>query len=182
MQGTIWQALESIGDRRTEKGRRYRLASLHAIAIAGFADGCVDLKSVSTWARDLPVTVMADIGITRARAPCHATFHYVMRSTDVAELAAAFVRLLGAPLVPRPSRSPYRRRQDELSPAVALLRAAGAVLADLADAMEPAPGETRPVHLLRALREASVPSREAASTGPDGADAASGRTHARAFG
>ena len=47
---TLFEALSSIPDHRTRKGRRYPLAAILAITIAAMLSGANDLRAVFRWA------------------------------------------------------------------------------------------------------------------------------------
>jgi hypothetical protein len=86
---TLWEALEGLPDRRTRKGRRYSLASIVGISIAAMLSGANDLMAIYRWGRRLSVEGLRSFGITRERAPCHATYHYVLRAIAADDLDRA---------------------------------------------------------------------------------------------
>ena len=96
MAGTLWQALESIEDRRTKKGRRFPLPAIVAIALCAMLSGANDLLAIARWGRRLSPKAMQALGIDKKRrkAPCHATYHYVFQSISAADLATALGRLV----------------------------------------------------------------------------------------
>ena len=96
MAGTLWQALESIEDRRTKKGRRFPLPAIVAIALCAMLSGANDLLAIARWGRRLSPKALQALGIDRKRrkAPCHATYHYVFQSISAADLANALGRLV----------------------------------------------------------------------------------------
>ena len=85
----LWQALESLPDKRTKKGRRYSLASIVGISMAAMLSGANDLRAIYRWGRRLNAAGLQSFGITRERAPCHATYHYVFRAIAADELDRA---------------------------------------------------------------------------------------------
>lgn len=87
--GTLWAALEALPDRRTLKGRRYALSSIVGISLAALLSGANDLMAIHRWGRRLTPKGLEAFGITRGRAPCHATYHYVLRAVAVADLDRA---------------------------------------------------------------------------------------------
>lgn len=87
--GTLWAALEALPDRRTRKGRRYALSSIVCISLAALLSGANDLMAIHRWGRRLTPKGLEAFGITRGRAPCHATYHYVLRAVAVADLDRA---------------------------------------------------------------------------------------------
>lgn len=94
--GTLWEALERLPDRRTKKGRRYSLASIVGISLAAMLSGGNDLRAIWRWGRRLSVSGLEAFGITRGRAPCHATYHYVFKSMAANDLSAALGTLVSA--------------------------------------------------------------------------------------
>jgi hypothetical protein len=86
---TLWAALEGLPDRRTRKGRRYSLASIVGISLAAMLSGANDLRAIFRWGRRLTPKGLEAFGITRRRAPCHATYHYVFRSIAAEDLERA---------------------------------------------------------------------------------------------
>lgn len=87
--GTLWSGLEALPDHRTRKGRRYALASVVGISLAAMLSGANDLMSIYRWGRRLTPKGLAALGVTRERAPCHATYHYVFRSIAAGDLERA---------------------------------------------------------------------------------------------
>ena len=80
--GTLWTALEGIEDRRTRKGRRYRLPAVIAIALRAMLPGSNDLMAIFRWGgvcRRRRYRRSASTGSAK-KAPCHATVHYVFQS------------------------------------------------------------------------------------------------------
>src|SRR5919202_1938412 len=124
--GTLWAALEGLPDHRTRKGRRYPLASIVGISLAAMLSGANDLRAIFRWGRRLTPKGLKAFGITRRRAPCHATYHYVFRAIAAVDLE----RGLGA--LVRPDDAPLghiaidgkrlRGSQREMSPGVHLLQ------------------------------------------------------------
>lgn len=92
---TLWDTLERLPDRRTSKGRRYRLSSIVGLSFAAMLSGANDLRAIYRWGRRLTPKSLAMLGIARGRAPCHATYHYVFRSLVAADLDKAFGQLVG---------------------------------------------------------------------------------------
>jgi len=88
---TLFEALQSIPDHRTKKGRRFPLAAILAIAIAAMLSGANDLRAIFRWGRRLSPKALAALGVDekRKKAPCHATYHYVFKSLPSAELVKA---------------------------------------------------------------------------------------------
>ena len=59
------------------------------IWLAAMLSGANDLKAIFRWGRRLTPKGLAAFGISHARAPCHATCHYVFRSIAVTDLERA---------------------------------------------------------------------------------------------
>jgi len=95
--GTLWEALEGVPDRRTRKGRRYGLASIILLALAGMLSGANDLLAIHRFGKRLPPKALEALGIKRGRAPAHATLHYVFRSLAASDLEQSLRRLVQAP-------------------------------------------------------------------------------------
>ena len=88
---TLFEALSSIPDHRTRKGRRYPLAAILAITIAAMLSGANDLRAVFRWGRRLSPKALQALGIDKKRkkAPCHATYHYVFKELSLGDLTRA---------------------------------------------------------------------------------------------
>jgi DDE_Tnp_1-associated len=84
----LWEVLEGVPDRRAASGRRHPLPAILAIAIAAMLAGRTSLAAIARWGRQLDREALRALGITRPRAPCHSTYHYVFRDLDVAALEA----------------------------------------------------------------------------------------------
>src|SRR3954449_1101973 len=85
----LWDRLEQVPDHRTLKGRRYSLAAIVGISLAAMLSGANDLMAIFRWGRRLTPKGLAAFGISRGRAPCHATYHYIFRSIAAADLERA---------------------------------------------------------------------------------------------
>jgi hypothetical protein len=88
---TLYEALSSIPDHRTRKGRRYPLAAILAITIAAMLSGANDLRAVFRWGRRLSPKALQALGVDKKRkkAPCHATYHYVLKELSLGDLTRA---------------------------------------------------------------------------------------------
>jgi hypothetical protein len=103
MRRTLWDVLEGVPDRRAAAGRRYPLAAVLAITLAAMLAGRTSLAGIARWGRRLDEGALRALGISRPRAPGHATYHDVLRDLDVAALEAglaAWVRGAGAAAAP----------------------------------------------------------------------------------
>lgn len=123
--GTLWSALEGLPDRRTRKGRRYSQASIVMLSLAAMLSGANDLRAIFRFGRRLTPKGLEMLGITRGRAPCHATYHYVFKSISSDDLRQA----LGVLVDPGPlghvaiDGKRLRGSQHETSPGVHMLAA-----------------------------------------------------------
>lgn len=88
---TLYEALQSIPDHRTAKGRRFPLAAILAISLSAMLSGANDLRAIFRWGRRLSPRALQALGVDpkRKRAPCHATYHYVFQSLSPDDLRAA---------------------------------------------------------------------------------------------
>lgn len=126
--GTLFEALQSIPDHRTKKGRRFPLASIVAISIAAMLSGANDLMAIFRWGRRLSPKALEALGIDpkRKKAPCHATYHYVFQAISADDLARALGRLVtsedGLGHVAIDGKR-LRGSQQETSPGVHMLHA-----------------------------------------------------------
>lgn len=88
---TLVEALRSIPDHRTRKGRRFPLETILLIALAAMLSGANDLRAIFRWGRRLTPKALQALGADakRRKAPAHATYHYVFQSISAADLTAA---------------------------------------------------------------------------------------------
>ncbi len=123
--GTLWAGLEGLPDRRTRKGRRYSLASVVGISLAAMLSGANDLMAIFRWGRRLTPKGLAAFGVTRKRAPCHATYHYVFRSISPDDLERALRGLVAIGSAGHVAIDGKRLRgsQTETSPGIHMLQA-----------------------------------------------------------
>jgi hypothetical protein len=123
--GTLWTALEGLPDHRTRKGLRYSLASVVGISLAAMLSGANDLMAIYRWGGRLTPKGLAAFGVTRGRAPCHATYHYVFRSIASGDLERALRGLVAAGTAGHVAIDGKRLRgsQAETSPGIHMLQA-----------------------------------------------------------
>jgi len=88
---TLFESLSTIHDCRTAKGTRFPLASILTIVLAAMLSGSNDLMSVFRWGRRLSPKALHTLGVPekRQKAPCHATYHYVLKNISLTELSVA---------------------------------------------------------------------------------------------
>ena len=84
--GVLSEALAEMPDPRTRKGRRYSLSSIILLSLAAMLSGANDLLAIHRFGCRLSPKALAELGITRARAPAHATLHYVFRALSAEDL------------------------------------------------------------------------------------------------
>src|SRR5687767_7520019 len=84
----LWEVLAGVPDRREASGRRYPLPAILVIAISAMPAGRTSLAAIARWGRQLDREALRALGITRPRAPCHSTYHDVLRDLDVDALEA----------------------------------------------------------------------------------------------
>ena len=88
---TLFEALSQIPDHRTKKGQRFPLAAILTISLAAMLSGANDLRAVFRWGRRLTPKALHALGVPdkRKKAPCHATYHYVLKGISLADLSTA---------------------------------------------------------------------------------------------
>lgn len=94
----LWEVLGEVEDPRGYTGRRYRLQSMLAIALAAMMAGRTSLAGVARWGRQLTRKGLESFGIERKKAPCHATYHNTFRCLDIESLEQVlsdWVRCIG---------------------------------------------------------------------------------------
>lgn len=123
--GTLWEALGSVPDRRTRKGRRYSLASVLGLSLAAMLCGANDLRAIFRWGRRLSPKALRALGIERDRAPCHAAYHYIFRSIAAEDLERALRGLVTTERLSHVAIDGKRLRgsQSEHSPGIHMLQA-----------------------------------------------------------
>src|SRR3954453_15813777 len=116
--GSLWERLEELPDHRTLKGRRYSLAAIVGISLAAMLSGANDLMAIFRWGRRLTPKGLEAFGISRGRAPFHATYHYIFRSIAAADLERALRGVVSAGSVGHVAIDGkwLRGSQDENSP------------------------------------------------------------------
>lgn len=87
--GSLWDALAAVPDHRRAAGRRYPLAGLLLIAVAGFLAGRRDQLGIVRWGRRLGADGLASVGITRGRVPAPSVWCELFKGLDVEALERA---------------------------------------------------------------------------------------------
>ena len=97
---SLWSLLEKIPDPRRKQGRRYSLPSMLGTVMAATLSGRTTLRAIARWAKKLSAAQLAELGITRGRAPGQTAMHDLFDKLPVQrveEALGAWVRgLLGA--------------------------------------------------------------------------------------
>ena len=70
-------------DHRSPSGRRYSLSSVLGITFAAVLCGRTSLAAIARWGRRLDNKSLKELGIHRGTAPCHATYHNVLKGIDI---------------------------------------------------------------------------------------------------
>lgn len=170
--GTLWEALGCVEDRRTRKGRRYSLPSILMLALAAMLAGANDLLAIHRFGKRLSPKALEALGITRRRAPAHATLHYVFRDLAAADLEWALRDLVRAPgglgQVAIDGKTLRGSRQPD-SPAVHLLQAFSSELSAMVGSLVVPPDSAEMVEALALIKslplaEGDVVSGDAAFT------------------
>ncbi len=152
---TLWTALEALPDRRTKKGRRYKLASIVLVSLAAMLSGANDLRAIFRWSRRLTPKSLAMLGIDRGRAPCHATYHYIFQAISLSDLE----RALGGFVTSGPlghvaiDGKRLRGSQHETSPGVHLLQAFATQLQVTVGTLAVPPDSGEVVEALKLLKD-----------------------------
>lgn len=166
--GTLYAALQNIPDHRTRKGQRYPLAAILAITIAAMLSGANDLMAIFRWGRRLSPKALQALGVDpkRKRAPCHATYHYVLKSISAQDLTRALGVLvatddsLGHVAI---DGKRLRGSQHESSPGVHMLHAFSTRLQAAVGVLTVPPDSGEAVEALELIK--SLPLEGAAVTG-----------------
>ena len=121
---TLWEVLGQVPDHRSAQGRRFCLRGVLAIVLAALLAGRKGLAAVAPWGRQLDEGQLRQLGIERDQAPCHATYHYVLKSLDtdaLERLLAGGVRGAGRAASLCLDGKSLRARHKEDYPALHLL-------------------------------------------------------------
>lgn len=86
----LFPYLLAVPDPRGRQGRRYELVQLLVLCLIGFCTGCQGYLSVARWARALPPERLPELGFTRSRTPCAATWLNLFRVLDWDRVAQQF--------------------------------------------------------------------------------------------
>lgn len=154
----LWDRLEKLPDRRTLKGRRYSLAAIVGISLAAMLSGANDLMAIFRWGRRLTPKGLTAFGINHGRAPCHATYHYVLRSIAAADLERALRGSVSAGSAGHVAIDGKRLRgsQSETSPGIHVLQAFSTRLQAAIGAMAVPPDSAEVVEAIALLKDLPI--------------------------
>jgi len=89
---SLLEVFSSVPDPRRKEGRRYRLDSLLALAVAAMLCGYRTYGAIAEWTRHYGEDLSASLGIPKGRVPCAATFFHAFRRLDRAALERELAR------------------------------------------------------------------------------------------
>jgi hypothetical protein len=83
---TLWDTLALVPDQRGRHGRRFTLQSVLAVAVGALLGGRKGLAAIARWGRSLSRSELRQLGIERDKAPCHSTYHNILKGLKVEAL------------------------------------------------------------------------------------------------
>jgi hypothetical protein len=98
----LFPYLLAVPDPRARQGRRYPLAVLLGLCLAGLCCGCQGYLSIARWARALQADVLAEFGFQQGRTPCASTLLNLFRMLDWEAFARQLHRWVEAACLPLP--------------------------------------------------------------------------------
>jgi predicted transposase YbfD/YdcC len=104
-------ALRAVKDPRARRGRRHDVVAVLGVAVCAVLTGARSYAALAEWARDLPPTVRARLGLGR-HAPCESTIRRVLQAVDAAALdqvVSSWLAARTAVTAPTASRDRPRR-------------------------------------------------------------------------
>lgn len=93
---SLWECLSEIEDPRRAAGRRYSLASILCLIIAGIICGRLTLRAIARWGKRLSNEQLNLIGIGRGVSPGQTTMHTLLTRLDPQKLENALGRWVGS--------------------------------------------------------------------------------------
>lgn len=92
---TLWDVLGQVPDHRSRHGRRFSLQSVLGVVLGGVLAGRTSLAAIARWGRDLSGDELKQFDIERDKAPCHSTYHYVLKDLKVDGLEESLGQWVG---------------------------------------------------------------------------------------
>jgi len=92
---TLWDALGQVPDHRSRHGRRFSLQSVLGVVVSALLADRTGLAAIARWGRTLSKDELKQFDIERKRAPCHATYHYVLKDLEVETLERSLGQWVG---------------------------------------------------------------------------------------
>jgi len=89
---TLWDVLGQVPDHRSRHGRRFSLQSVLAVVLGAVLAGRTSLAAIARWGRALKAAELKQLGIERKKAPCHTTYHNVLKDLEVGRLEESLGR------------------------------------------------------------------------------------------
>jgi len=93
--GLLETLRHAVPDPRKRKGRRYRLATVLGLLVAGMLAGRTDVEHIAAWVRGLPERILLRFGCSRnartgiVNAPCANAYRYLVQELDPVALDRA---------------------------------------------------------------------------------------------
>jgi hypothetical protein len=91
---SLVEALASVPDPRSPKGRRHPLTAILALTVVATLAGMRGLEAIAQFGRDHGKALAHALGFTRAKTPAKSTLSKLFRRLDVEALEAALSRWL----------------------------------------------------------------------------------------
>lgn len=91
---SLVEALASVPDPRSPKGRRHPLTAILSLAVVATLAGMKSLEAIAQFGRDHGPALAHALGFTRAKAPAKSTLSKLFRRLDVGAFEAALSRWL----------------------------------------------------------------------------------------
>lgn len=86
---SLWECLCDIKDPRRAAGRRFSLASILSLLIAGILCGKLSIRAIARWGKRLSREQLELIGITRGVSPGQTTIHTLLVKLDPVDVEIA---------------------------------------------------------------------------------------------
>jgi hypothetical protein len=154
---SLLEALAGVPDPRSRHGRRYRIASVLAMAVCAMGCGARSLYAIAQWGKQHKRLVCGALGIKRNTTPSHPQLHRIFAALD----SGAFEKVLAGGLRPRGLAAgegiavdgkTRRGIHGEAVPGVHLVSAFAHQTGIVLD-QEPAPGKGQELEAVKAILE-----------------------------